>query len=497
MAVLPERIPLVLGIWIEPGSDPGHAAHLDPVSTLLEQLQRDFPATPFRLLVPPLVARATWLRQVATKAGTPVTLTTEVDPAARPVETLVRHSHVILCLAPGQEQSQDTIDLIRWKREGRIEATEGQSEAITGGPVEFWDLSRGGRARRQHLGATLANASFREFARHVRAFNRRTCHLVPTLHESTERERSALLPENSPVRLTPGQTATLERAAVNAAMAARLRPIARATRIAWSALAVSTGIALLIAAQTSGTSHQVALDGAVAFLILAIATRLLHARWLRLSIHHRALAETMRIHFVRCVAGLTPLHPDNVPKSESPVPRWLSSAIDSWTSGLAQTEPVSAATVDRIRLVQENWVSAQRDRLAARAVEATKSREFFRNLARGAWIVTALLGCGLAGRATLWITGLPELPFAAGTAVAAVLASLFQQASSRLGQEAQRCRREQRTFTAAAETLARANAPTDLPAATRIIDALATEALAENADWVVTEKERGLTPAFR
>jgi len=313
IALLPERIPLVLGIWIEPGSDPGHAAHLDPVSTLLEQLQRDFPATPFRLLVPPLVARATWLRQVATKLGTPVSLTTDVDPVAQPVKTLVRHSHVLLCLAPGQDQSVDTIDLIRWKREGRIEAPQGEPEPITGGPVEFWDLSRGGRARRQHLAATLANASFLEFARHVRAFNRRVCRLAPLLHELTEREKAALIPENTPVRLTPGQAATLERSAVNAAIAAHLRPLARTSRIAWSALAVLTGGALLVAAHSSGTGHEVALDGAVTFLVLAVVTRFIHARWLRLSIHHRALAETMRIHFIRCVAGLAPLAPENVP----------------------------------------------------------------------------------------------------------------------------------------------------------------------------------------
>jgi len=171
------------------------------------------------------------------------------------------------------------------------------------------------------------------------------------------------------------------------------------------------------------------------------------------------------------------------------VPRWLSTAIDSWTSGLAQAEPVVPPTIDRIRLIQENWVSAQCNRLEARAGEATRSRELYRTLARGAWIATALLGIGLVGRAAHWITGIPEFPFAIGTLLAAILASLFQQASSRLAQEGQRCRREQRTFATAAETLSRGTSSSDLPVAIRLIDALAAEALEENADWVVTEKE--------
>lgn len=141
IAILPERIPLVIGIWIEPSSDPGHAAHLDPVSTLLDHLRRDFPSTPFRLLVPPLVAQAGWLRQVASKAGCPVSPAMEVAPGCPVRETLVRRSDLMLCLTPGLEQSQETKDLIRWKREGQIDHAEHGPESIAAGPVEFWDLS--------------------------------------------------------------------------------------------------------------------------------------------------------------------------------------------------------------------------------------------------------------------------------------------------------------------------------------------------------------------
>ena len=496
IAVLPERIPLVIGIWIEPTSDPGHAAHLDPVSTLLEQLRRDFPATPFRLLVPPLVAQAGWLRQVATKAGCPVSPAAEVEPGRPVLETLARRSDFLICLSPSPEQSPETKDLIRWKREGRIDRTEGESERIAAGPVEYWDLSRGGRARRQHLAVSAKGSGFASLAHHVRTFNQRTSKLGSVLTEAMARERETLVTEETLVRLTPGQNATLERFAANAAIAAHFRPLARGARIAWMTLAGLTAAAFVMAEHTTAPAwtslHTISLEAALGLLVLALGAGGLRARWRSFFVHHGALAETMRIHLVRCLAGLPSPKAGQIPPNDSESPRWLRTAVGSWTTGLAQTEPVSPASLDRMRLLQERWVRARRDELTQRAAHAEKNRARFRQLTRALGGLAGLFTAGLVARATGGWAEFPQLPFEVGAVLALALASVCSQAASRLAQEAQRNRRESRIFAQAAEAL-----NGDLPSSARLIDSLAEETLRESADWVINEKERGLTPVFR
>jgi hypothetical protein len=494
ISILPERIPLVLGIWIEPSSDPGHAAHLDPVSTLLDHLRRDYPATPFRLLVPPLVAQAGWLRQVATKTGCPVSLAAEVEPGRPVLETLVRRSDLVLCLSPAPEQSEETKALIRWKREGRVARPEGEPEPIPAGPVEYWDLSRGGRARREHLGVVAKGADFPGLARHVWSFNQRTSKLGSTLADSMAKEREVLVPEDSVSRLTPGQNATLERFAANSAIAAHFEPLARVARITWMTLtgltSVAFGVAATVPPGTAGRIHEVAFLTAWMLFALALISGGLRARWRRLFVHHKALAESMRTHFVRCVAGLPILEAAQFPMSRPGSPRWLRTAIASWTWGLAQAEPVTPATSDRIRLLRDHWLKTRCVELVDRAVLAEQRRKQFRNLTRGTGVLLAGCAIGLAAQAAGLIP--MNAPLVTATILALALASVFSQAASRLRQSVQRSRREERAFTAAVDTLAG-----EVPAAVRMIDALSAETLQENADWAVNERERGLTPVFR
>ena len=489
LPILPERIPMVAGIWIEPGSDPGHAAHLDPVSTLLERLQREFPATPFRLLVPPRIAQANWLRQVTSKAGCPVSLTSEIAPEANPVETLVRHSHVILCLAPGQDQNEDIVHLLRWKREGRI----GDNDPVFGGPVEFWDLSRGSRAKRQHLPPTLAKASFAEFARHVRAFNQRTSRLAPVLEEAVARHKAELCPEEKAIELTRGQSATLERCALNSAMGARFRPLARSAQVAWSICAPLAGALLIAAAETTSGVHQLLLCLGLPLLLLAALARFLHGRWLHLGTHHTALGEAMRLHFVRCISGLPGLRPAEIPL-HSRAPRWLTVALDFWMSGLAQPEPTGKPSPERIQHLKNTWLRLEAERFAARTARASVAKQRYRKLAVGAWIASGLLALALAIEAILGGTGIAGWLVAASTALGIFAASLFDHRSALANLEAERAQRDARAFADACERLPDGSTPAELTKAAQLIQALTAETLTANAERMNHELERGFSP---
>ncbi len=487
--ILPERIPLVVGIWIEPGSDPGHAAHLEPVSTLLERLQREFPSTPFRLLVPPRIAQANWLRQVTSKAGCPVSLTTEIALEANPVETLVRHSHVILCLAPGQDQNEDIAHLLRWKREGRI----GDDDPVFGGPVEFWDLSRGSRAKRQHLPPTLAKASFTEFARHVRAFNQRTSRLAPVLEEAVAGHKAELAPEGAVVELTRGQAATLERYAMNTAMGARFRPLARAAQVAWSLCAPLAGALLIAAAETTSGVHQLLLCVGLPLLLLAALARFLHGRWLHLGTHHTALGEAMRLHFVRCVSGLPGLRAAEIPLN-SRAPRWLTVALDFWMSGLAQPEATGKPSPERIQHLKTTWLRLEAERFATRTARAHVAKQRYRKLATGTWISTALLALALATEAILGGTGAVGWLVAAGTALGVFAASLFDHRSALANLEAERAQRDARAFADSCERLSGGSTPAELTKAAQVIQALTAETLTANAEQMNHELEHGFSP---
>jgi hypothetical protein len=339
-------------------------------------------------------------------------------------------------------------------------------------------------------------SGFASLAHHVRTFNQRTSKLGSVLTEAMARERETLVTEETLVRLTPRQNATLERFAANAAIATHFRPLARGARIAWITLAGLTAAAFVLAEHTTtptwSSVHTVSLEAALGLLVLAVVAGGLRARWRSFYVHHAALAETMRIHLVRCLAGLPSPKAGEITPGASGSPRWLRTAVESWTTGLAQTEPVSPASPDRMRLLQERWVSARRDELTQRAARAEKSRARFRQLTRGMGVLTALFTAGLVARASGGWAGFPQLPFEVGTVLALALASICSQAASRLAQEAQRSRRESRTFAQAAEALSG-----DLPAAVRLIDTLAAETLRESADWVINETERGLTPVFR
>ena len=145
-----------------------------------------------------------------------------------------------------------------------------------------------------------------------------------------------------------------------------------------------------------------------------------------------------------------------------------------------------------MRLLQERWVRARRDELTQRAAHAEKNRARFRQLTRALGGLAGLFTAGLVARATGGWAEFPQLPFEVGAVLALALASVCSQAASRLAQEAQRNRRESRIFAQAAEAL-----NGDLPTSVRLIDSLAEETLRESADWVINEKERGLTPVFR
>jgi hypothetical protein len=253
---------------------------------------------------------------------------------------------------------------------------------------------------------------------------------------------------------------------------------------------VAFGVAATVPPGTAGRIHEVTFLTAWMLFALALISGGLRARWRRLFVHHMALAESMRTHFVRCVAGLPILEAAQFPMSRPGSPRWLRTAIASWTWGLAQAEPVTPATPDRIRLLRDHWLKTRCIELADRAAVAEQRRKQFRNLTRVTGVVMAGCASGLAAQAAGLIPA--NAPLLTATILTLALASVFSQAASRLRQSVQRSRREERAFTAAVDTLAG-----EVPAAVRMIDALSAETLQENADWAVNERERGLTPVFR
>lgn len=489
ISILPERIPLVAGIWIEPGSDPGHAAHLEPVSTLLEHLQRQFPATPFRLLVPPRIAEANWLRQLTSKAGCPVSVTSDLAPDAPPVETLARHSHAILCLAPGQSPNEEIIQLLRWKREGRIRDTE----AVFGGPVEFWDLSRGSRARRQHLAPTLARTGFAKFARNVRAFNLRSRRQAPSLEEAVAHRKAELCPEDAPLDLTRGQVATLERYALNAAIGIRFLPLARSAQIAWSIFAPLAAALLVASSQSAGETHRMLLWTGGALLPVAALARFLHGRWLHLAHHHQALGEAMRLHFVRGVAGLPGLQTAEIPLPPR-APGWFSIALDHWISGLAQSEPVLKPAPERIRHLRQTWLRSEAESMAAAATRTDLAAKRHRKLSMGAWTATGLTGAGLLSAALQETTGPTGWILAAIMALSLFAASLFGHRAALDRLESQRAQRDAQGLTSASDRLQDPGTGAELAASTQLLLALTNETLAAHAERMNHEVERGFSP---
>lgn len=487
--VLAERIPLVAGLWIEPGSDPGHAAHLEPVATLLEHLQREFPATPWRLLVPPRIAEANWLRQLAGKAGCPVSLTTEIDPEAPPVETLVRHSHAVLCLAPGPGHHEDIVHLLKWKREGKLR----DSEPVFGGPVEFWDLSRGSRARRQRLEPTLARKEFARFSRNVRAFNLRARHLAPRLEEAVAQRKEELQPENARLPLTRGQEAALERHALNAAIASRFLPMARAAQIAWSLGAPLCAVLLVAAAQTGGEWHRMLLGAGLGLLALTALARFLDRRWLHLAHHHAALGEAMQLHLVRGIAGLPGLRAGEVPHPPGAAP-WFRIALDHWLAGLAQTEPQAKCVPERHRHLGQTWLRAEGGRFQLHAAEARQTARCLRKFTLAGWTVTAVTATGLLAAAVRGESGPPGWILAAVTGLGFGIASLSGQRAALLRLESQQAERDARAMNEASERLLGADHAADTAVSARFIQSLTTEALTARAERSHHELNRGFSP---
>jgi hypothetical protein len=448
---------------------------------MLGQVRRAFPATPFRLLVPPDLARAVWLPGLAREQACAVSVTEAVDPDTPDIVTLARHAQVVLCLSPAPEQSPDTRHLIRWKRQGHREAVSGADrEPVPAGPVHFWDLSRAGQARPKRLGpkGRPASASFRAAACHLRSYNRRAAGWETRLGPAREVARKEIAPPESTPPLTPAWADAVERHAANVALAARFRPWIIVSRIAWRSCAGAAAALLLALPDRSGLASL----GILAAWIL----RAWHRRWHRLATGHDLLAELAAVHWVRSLAGLPALDPAALPAPFRRTVGWVPLAAAAWTRGLG--EPDTAGTgrpaPGHLRCVREGWMASRRRRLEAEAADReSRTRRLRRITAPCTAAIVVSLNTGLVALASP-ATTFPAAWWAGGTVALAFLTALAGQLAARHRLEAQRRRRELRAVEEGAADL---DTPDSGPGLARTLLRLTSAALEEQADRAAAE----------
>ena len=306
--------------------------------------------------------------------------------------------------------------------------------------------------------------------------------------------RAPLLPPDIPVPVPPAARAIEAMFARADYLAIHYRQRVHASLLLLHALAVATGLLLMVYSELAAERALLAMTLGLFVLGVAVARIGTRREWHRRYLDYRVLAEGLRVQCYWTVAGVPAAHRvrfayDSFLQKQDVELGWIRHAMRGVHLGGGAT-----GTDAGLRWVVEHWVgdggaTGQLGYYRRRHDERTQRHQ------RTEWLGRASLGVSLACAAALLVAA-PRLGGAANwllvaTAVTALFAGVREAWSHKRADKEliKQYRFMARVFAGARQRL---DAQADVAAQRRVLEALGQAALEEHAEWILMHRERPL-----
>jgi hypothetical protein len=236
----------------------------------------------------------------------------------------------------------------------------------------------------------------------------------------------------------------------------------------------------------------------VAYICYALAKwKAFHGKYL----DYRALAEGMRVQFFWVLAGLKKPVADYYLRKQRSELDWIRRAIHVWTLSMEFQEAPNktvASSPERLQLVLNEWVTAQRRFFANAAKRDQRKLKWQKRFVRLFFLISVLLTAAQVAVQMNQVQdknnpqGVPWLVFSMGLAL--VIGGLLAGYGERraLAEHIRQYAQMATIFASAEQRLKELLEKGEQRQALDLIEELGKEALGENGDWVILHRERAV-----
>jgi len=429
---------------------------------------------------------------------------------------IARHSQILIALWDGNDRSSSsTAQTIRWQREGQpapFARNLGLLDEVERGPVFHIKTPRTGTTapftvernvlyppsnhknqqgqESEHFGAMWESLDL---------FNSDISVGTPAFADRLKKSRDWLLPKDRQEQL-PSPLKPLFESFARADAAAMIYQDHSHRTLKWLfAVVACAGVSLEVYAHLAVDWWQLL----ALYIGLLFAAGLMHRssqkqRYQGRHLDYRALAEALRVQFFWMVAELPDSVADHYLRHFRSELDWIRQAVRACVlvSGGHHLATTGAQldVVDRFEWISTHWMEDQR-----KYFEATASQKYARDLlfeTWGKWAFRLAVGFAIASLGTHLVTGHMSHPLIVAVFLMALIAAMLTEWSEKSGYvvDTHRYQWMAALFATAGQHLKALGKGSDSTTALELIKELGTEALSENAEWVIQHRHRPVSP---